>query len=236
MTMGQSSAAPLVEAYWADAPPPRRIVLMIVARTSAVIFCTLLLYAIIPVHEETSLALAISAVVGLVVVAIVFGRQLARISRAQRPVLVAIEALALVVTLFVALYAELYVSLSAGDVNAFTQPIGKMDAIYFTVTVLATVGFGDISAVTGPARLAVTSQMVLDLILIGVAVKVLSTSARRAVEARAAERMDQVVPRVPAPGVADALDEVLEGAVEHDHQPRGAHRDTASDRRADQEG
>ena len=216
MTMGQSSAAPLVEAYWADAPPPRRIVLMIVARSTAVVVGTLLVYALVPVREETSTAVALMAIAGLGVVAVVFGRQLARIQRSARPVLAAIEALALVVTLFVVLFAFLYVSLSAADQGAFTQPVTKVTGVYFTVTILATVGFGDISAVTDTARIVVTIQMVLDLILIGVAVKVLGTSARRAVQARAAQRQGTSDLAVTPP---DSVVEVLEDVA---GRPEGA--------------
>lgn len=238
MTMGQSPASPLVEAYWADAPPPRRIVLMIVARSSAVVLAALLVYSRVPVREETSTAVALLAIVGLAIVAMVFGRQLARIQRSARPVLAAIEALTLVVTLFVVLFAFIYVSLSAANPQAFTQPVTKVSGVYFTVTVLATVGFGDISAVTDSARIVVTVQMVLDLIIIGVAVKVLGTSARRAVEARVAERMGQAgqATPVPGPGVEAIVDDVVEGAVEAVDRSPAPQQEGASGRRADEEG
>jgi hypothetical protein len=55
----------------------------------------------------------------------------------------------------------------------------KVDAAYFTVTTLTTVGFGDISATSQAARVAVTFQMLFDLAFLGVAVRVLVTAARR---------------------------------------------------------
>ena len=72
--------------------------------------------------------------------------------------------------------------------DSFTQPMNKVAGVYFSVTVLATVGFGDISPVTDTARILVTVQMVLDLVLIGAAVKLLGASARRAVDARLGAR------------------------------------------------
>lgn len=235
MTMGQSAASPLVEAYLADAPAPRRIVLLIVVRTSAVVLGTLLLYALMPVREETATAVAGLAVLGLVAVAAIFGRQLARIGRSKRPVLAAIEALALVVTLFVALFASLYVSTSAADPESFTQPVDKVAGIYFTVTILGTVGFGDIAAVSQPARIAVTVQMVLDLILIGVAVKLLGTSARRAVEAKLATSSGQADPDAAA-SRALAEDLVDDVASDRHHPGSQAQQDGASGRRLDEEG
>jgi voltage-gated potassium channel Kch len=157
----------------------------------------------------------IGAVVGLVLLVVLFGRQLARISRAPHPVLAAIEALALVVTMFLALFAFLYASLSADDPGSFTQPVGKVAGIYFSVTILATVGFGDISAVTETARIAVTVQMVLDVILIGVAVKLLGTSARRAVEAR------QAGMRTGEDVSDEVADRVVEAQAEPDHRTEG---------------
>ena len=49
----------------------------------------------------------------------------------------------------------------------------RTNALYFTVTVFATVGFGDITADTEAARLLVTGQMILDLIIIGVGARVI---------------------------------------------------------------
>jgi hypothetical protein len=57
--------------------------------------------------------------------------------------------------------------------SSFTQPLTHTDALYFTVTVFATVGFGDITAKTETARLVVTGQMAVDLVIIGVGAKII---------------------------------------------------------------
>jgi hypothetical protein len=48
----------------------------------------------------------------------------------------------------------------------------RTDALYFTVTVFSTVGFGDITAKTEAARPVVTGQMIVDLVVIALMVKV----------------------------------------------------------------
>ena len=48
----------------------------------------------------------------------------------------------------------------------------RTNALYFTVTVFTTVGFGDITAQTDAAWLLVTGQMVLDLIVLGVGARI----------------------------------------------------------------
>ena len=49
-----------------------------------------------------------------------------------------------------------------------------IDALYFTVTVAATVGFGDITAAGTAARLVVTVHMLVNLIYVGTALRVLT--------------------------------------------------------------
>ena len=53
-------------------------------------------------------------------------------------------------------------------------------SLYFTVTVFATVGFGDIVATSHTARSMVTVQMVLDLILLGAVVRAFVEAVRMA--------------------------------------------------------
>ena len=60
----------------------------------------------------------------------------------------------------------------------------RTDALYFTVTVFATVGFGDIAANTEAARLVVTGQMIADLIIIGLGVRVIVGAVRRSRQRR----------------------------------------------------
>jgi voltage-gated potassium channel len=66
----------------------------------------------------------------------------------------------------------------------FSQPLTHTDALYFTVTVFATVGFGDITAKTEAARLVVTGQMITDLVIIGLGVRVIVGAVRRGQQRR----------------------------------------------------
>jgi len=55
--------------------------------------------------------------------------------------------------------------------NFNTHPLTRTDALYFAVTVVSTVGFGDIVPVSQSARLVVTVQMLLDLLALGLVVR-----------------------------------------------------------------
>jgi hypothetical protein len=78
----------------------------------------------------------------------------------------------------VLLFALLYLGLGLCSLLNFSKPLDRMAAIYFTVTVLSTVGFGDITAQSDVARLIVTIQMLLDLTLIAIIVRVYFGAAR----------------------------------------------------------
>jgi hypothetical protein len=63
--------------------------------------------------------------------------------------------------------------------NFSTHTLTRTDALYFTVTVFATVGFGDISATSQVARCFVTAQMILDLLVLGLGVRVFVGAVQR---------------------------------------------------------
>ena len=77
------------------------------------------------------------------------------------------------------MFASTYVLLSRSDPATFTEPLSRSDALYFTVTIFATVGFGDISAQTETARLVVTTQMLLDLVVLGLGIQVILGAVKR---------------------------------------------------------
>ncbi len=180
-----SGSNELLEAAAAAERIPRRLLVAAMARVLVIVAVTLVVYFWLPVEgQDAATAASAAAVVGITIILTVFARQMTRVSRSKRPVLAALEALVLVFGLFLCFFALLYVSISEADPDAFTQDVDKVAGVYFTTTVLTTVGFGDISPVSDSARIVVTLQMVLGLVLIGSAVKALGFSARRAVTAR----------------------------------------------------
>jgi voltage-gated potassium channel len=73
-----------------------------------------------------------------------------------------------------------YFLTAQADLNNFNvHSLTRTDALYFTVTVFTTVGFGDIVATTQLARLVVTVQMILDLVVLGLGVRVFLGAVQR---------------------------------------------------------
>ena len=115
----------------------------------------------------------------MVAVGLLITWQVRAILRAPHPALRAVEGIALSLPLFLLLFATAFVQLSGTDPGAFTEPLDRVDGLYFVVTVFATVGFGDISPVSEVARVLVTLQMVGDLVLIGLVLKVFLAAVDR---------------------------------------------------------
>ena len=131
----------------------------------------LVLYFLVPLDREFSVGTVVALGAGVLAIALLVTWQVRAILRASHPALQAIEALALSLPLFLLIFAATFVVLSASDPGAFSEPLTKLDSLYFVVTVFATVGFGDITPVSDPARVLVTLQMVGDLVLIGLVIR-----------------------------------------------------------------
>ena len=103
--------------------------------------------------------------------------QVRAIIRHRHSAVRAIEALAITVPLFLLLFAATYFLMAQADADNFNvHSLTRTDSLYFTITVFATVGFGDISATSQAARIAVMVQMILDLLVLGLLVKVFQQS------------------------------------------------------------
>jgi hypothetical protein len=123
--------------------------------------------------------MAVPLVIGLVILLAVAIWQVRAIIGATYPGIRATEALAATVPLYLLLFAAAYYLMARTEPASFTHHLTRTDAIYFTVTVFSTVGFGDITAVSESARLVVTAQMILDLLVLGLGIQVLIGAVQR---------------------------------------------------------
>ena len=140
---------------------------------------------LVPDNPDGSLVLAILVAVGGIAAYVwFFNRQIKGVYRARYPNLRAAGALILVAVMFLAIFAMIYVLISEGNPESFSEPLDRFTAYYFALTVLATVGFGDITPVTTLARAVTMIQMSLDLAFLAVVVKVMGGVARNALVKR----------------------------------------------------
>lgn len=112
--------------------------------------------------------------------------------RADRPWVRAVLALSVAVPMFFVFFASTYYVLEGVQPGSMSEPLTKIDAMYLTVTIATTVGFGDITPVTEAARVLASVHMACNLIVLGVTVKVLTAAAKQASQsATAGHRTEQ---------------------------------------------
>lgn len=128
---------------------------------------------------------------GLLGLAAALAWQVRSILRSDTPRLRAAETIAIGLPFLLLLYATVYSLMSQDDPASFTEPLGRTDALYFTMTVFSTIGFGDITPVTEAARIIVMTQMVVGLLAVGVVAKLLFGAVEIAVGRRAAATAEQ---------------------------------------------
>ncbi|MCX5262530.1 potassium channel family protein [Streptomyces sp. NBC_00199] len=135
-------------------------------------------YYLLPMDSGFSGGSAVGVVVGLLGMLALFVWQIRTIARSPSPRLRAVEALSTTVPLFLLLFSGAYFLLERGTPGSFSEPLTRTDSLYFTLTVFSTVGFGDITAVTQTARVLTMVQMVGNILLVGVAAKVVASAVR----------------------------------------------------------
>jgi voltage-gated potassium channel len=142
-------------------------------------------YFVLPIGHESGLRAAVRLGVDIALIGAVFAWQIRRIAYAELPELRAVEALSVVIALFLVLFSAIYLSLSHANAATFSQPLDHVRAIYLTITIFSTVGFGDITPRTDAVRLLVSAQMLLDLAIIGVVVRLLFSAAKSRISSQA---------------------------------------------------
>lgn len=147
---------------------------------TVVIVLALYAWMPIPEGEESPLGMLVALVlIGLLYLGVAVW-SVGRISRSKHPLRTGMTVLGVMVTAVIVLFALTYLTLSTHNVGAFNEPLDKISSLYFTMTILTTVGFGDIHAVTHPAMIAVMVQMVVSFTLITTVARVIVSVAKSA--------------------------------------------------------
>ena len=154
------------------------------------------LYYVLPLDRRWDSDTAVRLLAGLLVLAGVVVLGVRIIAGSRYPGVRAAEALALALPFFLLLFASTYFVMERNSAASFTQPLTRTDALYFTVTVFSTVGFGDITAKSETARIVLIVQMLADLAFLGAGVRVLLGAVQRGRERRS-QTGDDARPAAP---------------------------------------
>jgi len=150
-----------------------------VLRVSLVIGVLGVLYAVAPLGRRLNGSVVVELSISVAVLVAVTLWEFRNVTRSRFPEIRAVEAVGVTLPLVLLPFSTAYYIMAHDAAASFGTQLTRLDALYFTITTFATVGFGDIAAKSEPARAVVTVQMVLDLILIGFIAKALLGAARR---------------------------------------------------------
>ncbi len=171
-----------------DRRQQRRVIGRSALRILVSIVLLIALYGALPAADRTGLGTLVKLLVGLLIFGAVLGWQVLKIVGAEHPELRAAEALAISVPAVLIVFAFTYLSLSHFRPASFSERLDHVGAMYFTITVVSTVGFGDIVAKTHAARILVSFQIMLDLVLLVGIVRAVFFAAQVGVRRRQLER------------------------------------------------
>lgn len=158
--------------------PPGARIMRSVGRIVAVAVGMTLIYGLMPFQDGKWW---LDALIGCAAIVAIVPLTVRRVSAAKtndRPTLVAVEALVLLFALLIFGFSALYLTIDRNGQQFFGMET-RIDAAYFTVTTLSTVGFGDIHASGQVGRVAVIAQILIDFTLLAVSVRVLLDATRQ---------------------------------------------------------
>jgi hypothetical protein len=147
-------------------------------------------YFVLPLSSAVTTTTAVTLVLGLGLIIVVLFWHVRSIVRSPYPRVRAAAALATILPLFLVVFSASYYVMSRGASASFSEPLSRLTAAYFALTVFSTVGFGDITPVTSAARAATSVQMIGDVILVGVVARVIVGAARRGVARKESDGSD----------------------------------------------
>jgi voltage-gated potassium channel len=152
------------------------------ARTTVIVVVAWVLliavYYSVPAGKDSAAYDVVRLVLGLLLVVLVVAWQASHIVRSELPELRAAQALGVILPLFLVVFASIYLSLSDTSRATFSEPLDHTGALYFTITVFSTVGFGDITPKTDTSQIIVSLQMLFDLVIIGAVARILINAAK----------------------------------------------------------
>jgi voltage-gated potassium channel len=168
---GAATVHPFIPYEELPARQRRRIVTGASLRTIATIIVVVAIYYLIPMDRAITATTVIELVIGGLALFAIIAWQIRKIMRSEHPGVRAVEALAFAIPVYVLLFATAYFLMAHAQSATFGMHLSRTDATYFSATVFTTVGFGNIAAKSQAARIIVTFQMMLDLVIIGIVVR-----------------------------------------------------------------
>ena len=165
----------------------RKLQALLLARSALVGVLLFAAYCLLPLNQPEDIGL-LFLIGGLTLIGVVIALQVHAILKSPFPRVRGLQTLITGIPLLLVVFAAVFYLTGQAEPGSFSEPMDKISAMYFTVTVFSTVGFGDITAKTDVARSLVTIQMMFDLVIIGLAAKVVFGAVTAGLQNQSAQR------------------------------------------------
>jgi voltage-gated potassium channel len=162
------------------------VVVVSLLRAAASVTLLLVVYYVVPLDRPLSPSTVIWLGLGFAAAAAIVAWQVRAVLVSDVPRLRATQTVVTGLAVFLVLFASIHFRLSQGNPDSFTEPLSRTDSLYFTITLFATVGFGDIAPRTEVARILTMIQMVVGLVLVGLVARILLGAVQTAEQRREA--------------------------------------------------
>jgi len=168
------------------------------ARLSGVLAVVIVLYFTVPVSFEVETSDVVQLVVSLVALAVLAVAVLIEVRHQLVDDTRRIDGLVLALMIAVLGFALGFYVLAQRNPEQIIDLETRVDALYFTMATLLTIGYGDVHAAGQAARTLVLIQMVFNVVILATAASTITTrirtQAEKRVEARRAAEADGTLP------------------------------------------
>jgi hypothetical protein len=157
-------------------------------RLSAVLGIVLVLYFTVPISFDLDASDAVQVVVSALALALLAAAVLAEVRHQLVDADRRVDGLVIAIMIAVLGFALGFFLLAQRDPDEIADLHTRVDALYFTMSTLLTIGYGDVHAVGQTARVLVLIQMIFNVVILATAASTITTRVR----SRAAERAEAI--------------------------------------------
>ena len=161
-------------------------------RLAGLLVLMVALYFVIPLSGRLHLNAVLRGLVTLLVLALVAGGFVVQLRRHVDDLARRVDGLVVAIVLVVLVFALSFYLLERAQPGQLEGVRTRVDALYFTMSTMTTVGYGDVHAVGQAARILVLIQMAFNVVFVAAAASLLSFRVKTVVEVRARQRDGRV--------------------------------------------
>jgi hypothetical protein len=150
---------------------------VVLARTTVVLILLTLIYYVLPSRPDQTGGTIVRLALSLVALGVLLATFRAHVRRSREvlsPSQLRIQWLLSALYVLILVFALTYSVIAEIMPGQFVGIDDRTDALYFSVTVVSTVGLGDIHPAASVGQLLVAAHMVLNLLYLGTALRLLS--------------------------------------------------------------